>query len=72
MTWEELHGLHSISHFPRQSSNPPWATLATAFVATTQRPTLMKCAFRAAVELDYAQETQPHQVCLLRPFLLTH
>lgn len=36
--------------------------------ATTQRPTFMKCAPRAASKLAFTQEFQPHQIGLCRPF----
>lgn len=60
---EELHGL-----FTRQPTNcpTPGRPPGQALVATTQRPTFMKCASRATMELD--SEFQPHQVYLLRPF----
>ena len=39
---------------------------ATALVPATQRPTVMKYAYRTATQL-YSQESQPHQTGLLGP-----
>ena len=65
MSWEELYRLSSVGHHDQAASG--WVLLATALVAATQRPTVMKYAYRTATEL-YPQEFQSHQIGLVRPF----